>query len=113
MDRWMRVLLFGAGVAMLMLATDRLRLSSVRFLRPVPSDQEKDPRSTKEANMTHASVLPQSNRRSFTGLFARIRAVASMMAAEQTLALHAAHRAALSRRKLEALRAMYVRPLDR
>lgn len=94
MDRWMRILLFGAGVAMLMLASGRRRVVT-------------------EASMTHALELPNISRRRFTGLSARIGAIASTLAAEQTLALRATDRAALPRRRLSELRTMYVRPLDR
>jgi hypothetical protein len=47
------------------------------------------------------------------GLFAQIRAIARMLAAEQRLALIAAGKAERSRRNLDEVRAMYVRPLDR
>jgi hypothetical protein len=63
--------------------------------------------------MGPALASPQVTRRGFFGFGARIGAIVSAVAAEQALALRAADKAALQRRKLTELRAMYVRPLDR
>jgi hypothetical protein len=94
MDRWMRVLLFGVGVAMLMLAAGRLR-------------------SLEEASMADTLTLGGVRKRLAGALGARFRATARTLTEEQTLALRAADRAGLPRQRLAELRAMYVRPLDR
>lgn len=62
--------------------------------------------------MAYALDLPKTSHTGFAGFCARIGAVASTVAAEQALALRAADQATLPRRKLDELRAMYVRPLD-
>ena len=109
MDRVTRVLLFGVGVAMLMLAIGRRRLSPVRFLRPAPPALAVTSRCKKESEMDQALASPQEG---FSGISALIGAIASAVGAEQALALRAADKATLHRRKLAELRAMYVRPLD-
>jgi hypothetical protein len=63
--------------------------------------------------MGQALTSQQITRRGFFGFGARIGAIVTTMAAEHALALRAANKAALQRRKLTELRAMYVRPLER
>ena len=112
MDGWTRFLLFGAGAALLMLAVSSQRRSPVRFARPIPFNRVGGSRSTKEAKMAHALDLPKTTHTGFSALCARVGAVTSTVAAEQALALRAADQAALPRRRLDELRAMYLRPLD-
>src|SRR5262245_42703164 len=81
MDRWMRVLLFGVGATVALLTARRLRLSPIRFLRPI--DREEGSLSTKEMKMAHALELPKTARGGFTDLSARLGALASRVAAEQ------------------------------
>ena len=111
MDRAMRVLLFGVGMAMVMLAVSRQRLAPARSLRPAgPAQSSRDQR---ESNMDGALESPQINRSIFSSLGALLGAFADTLKTEQALALRATEKAALHRRKLAELRAMYVRPLDR
>jgi len=114
MDRMTRAFLFAVGAAVLMLAVGRQRLSPGRFLRPLSSDLLGGSRSSKkELNMDQALASPQTTLESSPSLTAGIGAIASTVAAEQELALRAANKAALHRRNVAELRAMYVRPLDR
>jgi hypothetical protein len=113
MDRVQRVLLFGAGVAMLMLALGRERQSPVRYFRPNPLNRVDGSRTTREARMARALTSLQIARKRFPGLGPRIAAFASTVTAEQARALRASDQAALHRRRLAELRAMYVRPPDR
>jgi hypothetical protein len=112
MDPTMRVLLLAIGVAMLMLAAGRQRPSPVRSLRPIPYDLAETSRSRRESDMDQALTSPQITRKGLSGLGALIGAIVSIVGEEQALALRAADQAALHRRKLAELRAMYVRPLD-
>ena len=113
MDRWARIDLFRMGLAKLMLATSRLRLAHLPVLHAIPSGRQKSSGITSEAEMTRALELPPTTTQGLTGAAERIGAIASTVAAEQTLALHAAEKAALPRRKLAELRAMYVKSPDR
>ena len=62
--------------------------------------------------MAHVLHLQQTHRRIRGGVRATIRAILSAVAAEHTLALRAATRAALPRQRLAEVRAMYVSPQE-
>ena len=58
--------------------------------------------------MAHVLHLPQTYRRTLGGVRATIRAIVRAVAAEHTLALRAATKAASPRQSLAEVRAMYV-----
>ena len=60
--------------------------------------------------MAHIMQLQQTYRRTRSGVGAAIRAIARVIAAEHTLALRAATKAASPRQSLAEVRAMYVAP---
>ena len=62
--------------------------------------------------MAHALHFQQTSQRTLGGVRAAIRAILGAAAAEHTLALRAATKAALPRRSLSEVRAMYVSPLE-
>lgn len=62
--------------------------------------------------MIQALTLPQTYRRNFTGFGAKIGAIVRAVAAEHTLALRAATKAASPRQSLVEVRAMYVPPSE-
>jgi len=96
-------------------ARDRLYPLLVAFFRPFSIHPLKaaNLRGSPEDTMAHALPFQATSRRTLGGVRAAIRAISGAVSAEHTLALRAATKAALPRRSLAEVRAMYVSPLER
>lgn len=115
MDRTIKAFLVAAAVAVVVLMARRTnRLLPVAFFGPFSIDpvETSNSRQSLEASMTQALQLPQTDRPGFSSLPAAIRAIARAWVHDHTLALRAATKAALPRKNLAELRAMYARPFD-
>jgi hypothetical protein len=80
-----------------------------RAIDPVEAANSRQSLETIMANTLH---LQQTYRQTLDGLSTTIRAIVRAVAAEHTLALRAATKAASPRQSLPEVRAMYVPPLD-
>jgi hypothetical protein len=111
MHRLTRTFFVAVAAAMLVIAARGRRYPSlVVFFRPFSIDpiEAANSRRSQETMMAHTLHSQQTYRRTRNGIIATIRAIMRMVAAEHTLALRAATKAASPRQSLAEVRAMYV-----
>ena len=116
MHRLTRTFLVAIAAAMVIAAARGrgYRPMLVVFFRPFSIDpvEAANSRQSLETMMTHVLQLQRTYRRTLGGFGATIRAIARAVAAEHTLALRAATKAASPRQSLAEVRAMYVPPSE-
>ena len=113
MHRLTKTFLIAVAAAVIVAARGRRYPLRVVFFRPFSIDpvEAANSRQNPETMMAHILHLQQTYRQARRGVSATIRAVVRAVAAEHTLAMRAATKAASPRQSLAEVRAMYVPPL--